>query len=60
MYQVQSINNCNMKAKKESINTIFLGIFNICRKFCSHKSNVLDMFRNEDERNLNVFFNNIH
>lgn len=44
-----------MKVKKGSINIIFLGIFNICRKFCSYKSNVLDMFRNEDERNFNVF-----
>lgn len=58
MYKVESINICNMKAKKRNIkyNTIYLGIFNICRKFCSHKSNVLDMFRNEDERNLNGFF----
>lgn len=60
MYKVQSINICNMKAKKEALTPFFLGIFNICRKFCSHKSNVLDMFRNEDERNRNVFFNNIH
>lgn len=49
-----------MKVKKEVLILFFLGIFNICRKFCSYKSNVLDMFRNEDERNFNVFFNNIY